>query len=150
MDTPSASSEDTEVDHRLSWFSFGPSTTTAPPQPALTIPRRDLLYYPMRRRGRCLILNYETFNIFRNGGTRAGSEKDVQALVQTFSRLGFEVPPPKTNLDKEETMTVLYGEAKRDHNQFDCFVLCVLSHGDKNEGEWGRGEDFFGNLVGFQ
>lgn len=66
------------------------SSTEKKPQP---IPDRTSLYYPMASspRGRCLILNYDNFNILQNNAPRKGSTVDVHELKNTFSELRFDV-----------------------------------------------------------
>lgn len=109
-----------------------PKTTNPPPPPS-----PETLYYPMRnprRRGHCLILNYATFDQFQvGGGSREGTETDVHTLVTTFTTLGFDVLQPYTNLTRQATIDVLYFESKVNHADADCFALCILSHGDRND-----------------
>ncbi|XDV21123.1 hypothetical protein PO909_026292 [Leuciscus waleckii] len=79
-------------------------------------------------RGICLIINNENFEnpeINRNG-----SQKDVDSLKHLFEYLGFlvEIKKDQTASDIKELM-IVYSKKERLHA--DCFVCCVLSHGDE-------------------
>ncbi|KAH9404450.1 Caspase-7 [Tyrophagus putrescentiae] len=93
------------------------------------IAKRTELYYPMKSasRGRCLVLNFKDFTI--DQPVRHGSEYDVNALEKTFKALGFEFEV-KHNLTRKNTIDYLQNASTFDHEKYDCFVLCILSHGD--------------------
>ena len=68
-----------------------------------------------------LIINNKVFS-------RSGSKNDIEALRMLFKALYFEVIIEK-NLRKEKILKVLDEVANVDHNAYDCFVLCLMSHG---------------------
>ncbi|KAK2501107.1 hypothetical protein MC885_009432 [Smutsia gigantea] len=77
--------------------------------------------YPMKSkpRGYCLIFNNHDFRKARRN-----------ALRKTFSDLHFEIVCYKDSTAKE-ICDVLKSYQKMDHNNRDCFICCILSHGDK-------------------
>ena len=82
--------------------------------------------------GEALIINNETFlSHSKQMDDRRGSEHDVSKVKQLFEALGFEVTT-KENLTKSELMKELDAMACKDHSRYDCFVLWLMSHGDKD------------------
>ena len=81
-------------------------------------------------RGIALIINNEVFSPSADLKDRQGSEKDVEALERMFKALYFEVNIER-NLGKEKILQVLDKLAKSDHTAYDCFVLCLMSHGQE-------------------
>ena len=80
-------------------------------------------------RGMTLIINIRSFNDeVGEQSTRLGSEKDVDLLKALFGDLGFMVQT-KENLTKDELMNELRDVVRQDHSSYDCFVLCLMSHG---------------------
>ncbi|TFK13559.1 trans-2-enoyl-CoA reductase, mitochondrial [Platysternon megacephalum] len=79
-------------------------------------------------RGYCLIINNFSFT-----GTlqqRRGSNKDAEMLAQVFTWLGLDV---KTYTDKtsvEIKNLMQEWQSSKDHRDRDCFVCCILSHGE--------------------
>ena len=86
--------------------------------------------YPMTSipRGIALIINIEVFPPSYELKDRHGSEKDVEALEMLFKALSFEVIIER-NLEKEEILQVLDDVANVNHTAYNCFVLCLMSHG---------------------
>lgn len=88
-------------------------------------------------RGYCLIFNNYDFSVARkniarlhNIKDRNGTDLDAAALSKTFSDLHFEVRPYK-DVTAKGICDVLEYYRNLDHNDKDCFVCCILSHGDK-------------------
>ena len=81
-------------------------------------------------RGIALIINNEWFGGKLN--TRTGSTKDVCELKGLFEALGFEVKK-KEDLSKRELLQELDSVARKDHSKYDCFVLCLMSHGESGK-----------------
>ncbi len=81
--------------------------------------------------GMCLILEHNEFKPSLYLSERRGSEVDLKAASETFSRMGFEVYA-KRNLTYSEVVRLLEEVASLDHSRHDCFALVLLSHG--NEG----------------
>ncbi|KAK2911147.1 hypothetical protein Q8A67_003280 [Cirrhinus molitorella] len=78
-------------------------------------------------RGLCVIINNENF--VNRKRKRNGSQNDVDSLKALFKYLGFlvEVEKDKTANQIKELMTEY---SKYDHHG-DCFVCCVMSHGNE-------------------
>uniref|UniRef100_A0A8D2AT08 Caspase-8 n=1 Tax=Sciurus vulgaris TaxID=55149 RepID=A0A8D2AT08_SCIVU len=57
-------------------------------------------------------------------------ELSKEALSKTFTKLHFEVVPHKDSTAKE-ICEVLKSYQSMDHNNKDCFICCILSHGDE-------------------
>ncbi|XP_053546933.1 caspase-8-like [Bombina bombina] len=90
-----------------------------------------------RPRGICLIINNFNFATARERipnlemmKDRTGSEVDKASLYQVFTRLHFEIDE-KDNLFAEQITQTIDSYSKQDHAQRDCFICCILSHGDK-------------------
>ncbi|KAI5769844.1 CASP8 [Gulo gulo luscus] len=88
-------------------------------------------------RGYCLIFNNYDFSIARKEvpklhsiKDRNGTDLDAEALRQTFSELHFEIVPFRDSTAKK-ICDVLKSYQSMDHTTRDCFICCILSHGDK-------------------
>lgn len=88
-------------------------------------------------RGYCLIFNNYDFSIARKEVAklhkmkdRNGTDLDAEALKSTFSALHFTTVPFKDNTAKK-IHEVLELYQNMDHSDMDCFICCVLSHGNK-------------------
>ena len=83
-------------------------------------------------RGEALIINNKTFlSRSKQMDDRQGSEHDVPKLKKLFEDLGFKVTA-KENLNKSLLTKELDAMASKDHSRYDCFVLWLMSHGDKD------------------
>uniref|UniRef100_A0A8C5WE97 Caspase-8 n=1 Tax=Leptobrachium leishanense TaxID=445787 RepID=A0A8C5WE97_9ANUR len=84
--------------------------------------------YGMNRkhRGYCLLISN---SIFAKSSPRKGTEADVAELTYVFEWLGFEVV---TFLDRtaNDMKRHLSDVSKRDHSDRDCFVCCIMTHGE--------------------
>ncbi|XP_036899510.1 caspase-8 [Sturnira hondurensis] len=88
-------------------------------------------------RGYCVIFNNYDFSIARktvpklhNMKDRNGTDLDAEALRTTFSMLHFEIVQYK-DLTAKKICEVLEVYQSKNHNNKDCFICCILSHGDK-------------------
>ncbi|KAK1336540.1 hypothetical protein QTO34_002571 [Cnephaeus nilssonii] len=88
-------------------------------------------------RGYCVIFNNYDFSKARENvpklhiiKDRNGTDVDAEALHNTFSELHFEVVSYKDATAKE-ICEILKNYQSQDHNDKDCFICCILSHGDK-------------------
>ncbi|XP_075385123.1 caspase-8 isoform X1 [Tenrec ecaudatus] len=88
-------------------------------------------------RGYCLIFNNYNFEKARKEvpklahmKDRNGTHIDAEALRKTFHGLHFEVLEFQDHPAKEICDTLEYYR-KMDHSDKDCFICCILSHGDK-------------------
>ncbi|KAM5155989.1 caspase-8 isoform 1-T1 [Callospermophilus lateralis] len=88
-------------------------------------------------RGYCLIFNNYDFSMARkdmpklhNIKDRKGSDLDEEALSKTFKELHFEIVCYKDSTAKEICEVLKFYQSE-DHNNKDCFICCILSHGDE-------------------
>lgn len=79
-------------------------------------------------RGVALIINNKKFNPLLALDTRHGSEKDVEELERLFDDLDFKVQT-RQDVKKDQLWKTLNEVATADHSEYDCFVLCLMSHG---------------------
>lgn len=111
------------------------------PPPSIDL---ECAYYDMihERRGLAIILNHFKFDSkkYRNV-QRNGTEKDCERLEKTFRELDFEVNI-YNDLKREEISRILQKVADMNHQNNDCIVVIVLSHG-----ETGRLEARDGNYA---
>uniref|UniRef100_A0A8C5KQI9 Caspase-8 n=1 Tax=Jaculus jaculus TaxID=51337 RepID=A0A8C5KQI9_JACJA len=85
-------------------------------------------------RGFCVIFNNYDFSMarknFPNMKNRKGTNFDEEALSQTFKDLHFEVASYQDHT-ADNILEVLKLYQSMDHNNKDCFICCILSHGDQ-------------------
>ncbi|XP_072902495.1 caspase-3-like isoform X3 [Hemitrygon akajei] len=80
--------------------------------------------------GFCLILNNKNFDGI-NYKERNGTDSDAEKLEKVFKWLGFNVYR-YNNLTVDEMLERLEELRKSNHDKMDCFVCCILSHGEKD------------------
>uniref|UniRef100_A0A3P8QB63 Caspase 9, apoptosis-related cysteine peptidase n=1 Tax=Astatotilapia calliptera TaxID=8154 RepID=A0A3P8QB63_ASTCA len=101
------------------------------PRPGPGRVRRDSLQgYKMDASpcGYCLIINnmeFEPHSMLKN---RKGSNIDCEKLERRFKTLNFVVEV-RTNLRQKQIKHELLTLSKKDHSQYDCCVVIMLSHG---------------------
>ncbi|XP_059134395.1 caspase-8 [Peromyscus eremicus] len=88
-------------------------------------------------RGYCLIFNNNDFSKAREDvpklhtiKDRKGTNYDRDALTETFKELHFETVSYQDST-ANEIREVLGSYQSLDHKDRDCFICCILSHGDK-------------------
>ncbi|KAH0511715.1 Caspase-8 [Microtus ochrogaster] len=88
-------------------------------------------------RGYCLIVNNYDFSEARERvprlhkmKDRKGTERDEDALTETFQKLHFEVVSHK-DCTVSKIREILRAFQRMDHKSKDCFICCILSHGNK-------------------
>nr|KAG5693984.1 hypothetical protein BaRGS_002282 [Batillaria attramentaria] len=98
--------------------------------------RLNLPYYKMDAvpRGICVIINNHSFYRESKASAesldeREGTHVDRDKLKATFERLKFVVQCYEDQTDTD-ILQVIQRLAVHDHSNYDCFVCCVLSHGD--------------------
>ena len=99
-------------------------------------PRAAAERYEMKSKphGIAVIINNFTFHSFDADGrlpTCAGSEIDEENLRVVWKYLGYEVRVHR-NLTAAQLSHQLLEIAAEDHGNFDSFVCCILSHGDRD------------------
>ncbi|KAF7660489.1 hypothetical protein LDENG_00281410 [Lucifuga dentata] len=78
--------------------------------------------------GHCLIINNMEFELQSELSNRTGSNIDCDKLERRFKALNFIVEV-KTNLKHKQIKHELSALSKKDHSQYDCCVVIMLSHG---------------------
>uniref|UniRef100_A0A3Q3QHE9 Caspase 9, apoptosis-related cysteine peptidase n=1 Tax=Monopterus albus TaxID=43700 RepID=A0A3Q3QHE9_MONAL len=78
--------------------------------------------------GHCLIINNVDFEPQSNLKSRKGSNIDCNKLERRFKALNFIVEV-KSNLKQSKIKRELSALSKKDHLQYDCCVVIMLSHG---------------------
>uniref|UniRef100_A0A8C9XAJ5 Caspase-9 n=1 Tax=Sander lucioperca TaxID=283035 RepID=A0A8C9XAJ5_SANLU len=78
--------------------------------------------------GHCLIINNVEFEPKTDLSNRKGSNIDCDKLERRFKALNFIVEV-KTNLKQKQIKHGLSALSKKDHSQYDCCVVIILSHG---------------------
>ncbi|KAJ8369773.1 hypothetical protein SKAU_G00098010 [Synaphobranchus kaupii] len=94
-------------------------------------PRRDSIQnYKMEASpcGLCLIINNVDFEPGCELSNRKGSDIDCDRLERRFKSLNFDVIV-KRNLKRKHIQQELSGLSKKDHSNYDCCVVIILSHG---------------------
>lgn len=104
--------------------------------------RLNALDYNMehKNRGFCLIFDIEKFNPSRRLPRRHGSQVDSTGLYNLFRAMSFDVVVFKDLTAKEIRYQLEYF-AKQDHTNNDCFVCCILTHGEHGQ-LWGTDHRF--------
>uniref|UniRef100_UPI00398E9F90 caspase-9 isoform X2 n=1 Tax=Pristiophorus japonicus TaxID=55135 RepID=UPI00398E9F90 len=80
--------------------------------------------------GCCLIINNVDFFPSSDLTSRLGSDIDCENVQTLFQKLHFEIIV-KRNLIKQKMVEELRSLARRDHTNFDCCVVVILSHGSQ-------------------
>ncbi|XP_071109510.1 caspase-3-like [Haliotis cracherodii] len=82
-------------------------------------------------RGRVLIINNEDFSTARTPlENRTGTDTDATSISLLFDKLSFRTVI-KRNLTQTQMMEALEKESKFNHDNYDCFVCVILSHGTR-------------------
>lgn len=115
-----------------------PSPTSSPspesqdirPRPPVRTRRDSIQSYKMDASpcGHCLIINNVEFDPESELSSRKGSNIDCEKLEKRFKALNFIVEV-KTNLKQKQIKHQLSALSKKDHSQYDCCVVIMLSHG---------------------
>ena len=79
--------------------------------------------------GICLVINNENFETLKN---RKGTNVDEYNLIQTFRYLGYIVEVHR-NCNAVKMQEIIEEMRQRDHNNYDSFVCCILSHGEAGQ-----------------
>lgn len=100
------------------------------PKPPGRIRRDSIKSYKMDASpcGHCLIINNVEFEPQSELSNRKGSNIDCDKLERRFKALNFIVEV-KTNLRQRQIKHELDTLRKKDHSQYDCCVVIMLSHG---------------------
>ncbi|KAI9564773.1 caspase 8 [Daphnia sinensis] len=88
------------------------------------------LYEDYKSPGLCVIFNQQFFQDEKKN--REGSDKDRDALKDTFQKLGFNIKVHE-NLNSDELKSEIHELASEsDFKSYGCLVVCLLSHGIEN------------------
>lgn len=93
-----------------------------------------------RNRGHCLIFDVEDFQPSRKLPKRTGSQVDSTGLYNIFRSMSFDVRMLKDPTAKQIRYELDY-YSKLDHTDNDCFVCCILTHGEHGQ-LWGSDAKF--------
>uniref|UniRef100_A0A3Q1N1D1 Caspase-8 n=2 Tax=Bos TaxID=9903 RepID=A0A3Q1N1D1_BOVIN len=118
-------------------YSKMPAMSDSPEQDS-ELQTSDTVYrMTSKPRGYCLIFNNYDFSIARKQvpelhdlKDRTGTDFDADALDKTFRELHFEIVHYK-DLTAKGICEVLESYQKKDHKNKDCFICCILTHGNK-------------------
>jgi len=80
-------------------------------------------------RGMCCILQNDTFH--ESKFDRIGCN-DAERLAKTFARLKFEIIKD-VNLTALQMLEKIKTLSAADHSKYDCFVLCISTHGESDK-----------------
>ncbi|XP_067873448.1 caspase-9 [Heterodontus francisci] len=102
------------------------------PRKTITERQHDDMIYKMDANpcGCCLIINNVDFYPSSGLNCRSGSDIDCENVQKLFQELHFEVIV-KRNLTKQVMVEELKSLAHKDHKNFDCCVVVILSHGSQ-------------------
>ncbi|XP_055967807.1 caspase-8 [Sorex fumeus] len=122
------------VERSLELLTISDSSGQQGSQPQTSYPVYQMKSKP---RGFCLIINNYDFSVARKNvrklrqvKDRSGTDMDAAELNKSFSDLHFEVVTYR-NCEAEKICEILKEFQGKDHSEKDCFVCCILSHGDK-------------------
>ncbi|KAH3798959.1 hypothetical protein DPMN_152563 [Dreissena polymorpha] len=96
-----------------------------------TIPIYEMTHIP---KGVCIIINNQEF-LCTDLDPRVGSDIDRENLKETFTWLGFDVKCHNNLRGSEMIWTlvdVAHNTNRYNHKNYDCFVCCILTHGELN------------------
>lgn len=113
------------------------------PQQPVTLPSKiNSLDYNMnhKNRGHCLIFDIEHFHPSKKLPRRVGSQMDATGLYNLFRSMSFDVSVFKDVTAKEIRYQLEYF-SKENHKDNDCFVCCILTHGEHGQ-LWGSDSKF--------
>ncbi|NXD80117.1 CASPA protein, partial [Halcyon senegalensis] len=79
-------------------------------------------------RGFCLIINNVNFD--KPLQERKGSCKDAEELERVFTWLGLDVRTYKDQTSQQIINLMEMWQQSQDHKDRDCFICCILSHGE--------------------
>ncbi|NXS51363.1 CASPA protein, partial [Brachypteracias leptosomus] len=79
-------------------------------------------------RGFCLIINNVNFD--KSLQERKGSCKDAEELKRVFTWLGLDVRTYKDQTSEQIIDLMQAWQCFQDHKDRDCFICCILSHGE--------------------
>ncbi|KAG8432688.1 hypothetical protein GDO86_017073 [Hymenochirus boettgeri] len=105
------------IDHQLSELHLHPKITKS---------QTEVYDMNNKCRGYCLIINNSHFMTAKK---REGTDKDANELQSVFLWLLFDVKIVKDQ-NSEEIYNLLEKFHSKDHSDRDCFVCCILTHGE--------------------
>ncbi|XP_078095077.1 caspase-9 [Mustelus asterias] len=107
-------------------------TDLRPPSKSIMERLQDDMIYKMDADpcGFCLIINNVDFDQSSGLTCRTGSDIDCENVQNLFQKLHFEVIV-KRNLTKQLMIEELTNLARKDHTDFNCCIVVILSHGSQ-------------------
>ncbi|XP_075464771.1 caspase-8-like isoform X2 [Ascaphus truei] len=119
-EAPERDSKSGNIEHYISELSLNAESTSG------GIPEEALYEMNRKHRGHCLIIS--NLNFMKNQ-PRKGTGKDADDLYDVFTWLGLEVEICKDQT-AEEISKQMERYKSKDHNERDCFICCILTHGE--------------------
>lgn len=88
--------------------------------------------YPLNfpRMGRCIVVHQNFLAPSTNVDSTQATDEDVRSLAWSFTRLHFQVDVVH-NRTVAELRALVTELSAFDHSRYSCFVLCVVSHGER-------------------
>ncbi|KAL1468656.1 hypothetical protein MTO96_025232 [Rhipicephalus appendiculatus] len=83
------------------------------------------------KRGKCVIFNNRHFAPHTKLSERRGTDLDADNLYYRFSGLGFE-SVIHHNFSRKQMLDELERLGQQNYQDDDCFVCCILTHGDRD------------------
>ncbi|XP_039273151.2 caspase-6-like [Styela clava] len=80
-------------------------------------------------RGHVVIINNENFHWTTGMNSRKGTDADANNLSRLFNKLDFKVGVYRDQTTTD-MMEIVKQMADKDHKDYDCFIMVLLSHGD--------------------
>ncbi|NWZ29209.1 CASPA protein, partial [Asarcornis scutulata] len=80
------------------------------------------------KRGFCIVINNVTFDGVLQ--ERKGSSKDAEELKRVFTWLGLDVKTYTDQTSEQIKELMETWQQLKDHKDRDCFICCILSHGE--------------------
>jgi hypothetical protein len=81
------------------------------------------------KRGKALIINIKKY-VNNTHKEREWSIKDVESLTNTLTNLDFDIKICQ-DLTKQQLESVMQNQARVDHQNSDCFLCVIMSHGNQ-------------------
>ncbi|KAK7501452.1 hypothetical protein BaRGS_00007256 [Batillaria attramentaria] len=98
--------------------------------PKMAPPASDCYQMNRARQGTAIIFNNKKFDPRTGFGERKGTDKDAQNLYSLLTEMGFTTVL-RNDCSTGDMISTLEKVARDDHNDADCFVCAILSHGEE-------------------
>lgn len=93
------------------------------------------------KRGQALIFSHLKYDDDLNLSERNGTEADCLNLLETLSKMNFEVSVHK-DFSHEQITERLEEVSNADHSEEDCLLIAVMTHGDEKDVLYAKDEEY--------